>query len=54
LRRTCHEDLWRLAEKNAGLSDIPCVRPCTSPRDSVSRVYVVSVRIPMKPAVDSD
>jgi len=31
-----------LAEKNADLSNILCVRPCTLNRDSVSRVYVVS------------
>ena len=41
-RRTCHENLWPLADKNAGLSDIPHVRPCTPIRDSISGVYVVS------------
>ena len=37
-----NKDPWRLAEKNAGLSNILCVRPGTPARDSVSRVHVVS------------
>ena len=48
LPRTCHEDPWRLAEKNAGLSNILCVRPSVQP----AILYLASMSLATLPLPD--